>query len=116
MYIEMQYGFIIDYNLINRPVLIYCCSDRLVGLLDDLTLKDVETRVLNWLVNRSPPTGSAEVKLGSTKRVLAAELATSGETLSRTFARLRDAGLIAVVRVSDAAALRTRFRRLLGED
>jgi CRP-like cAMP-binding protein len=91
----------------------------LVGLLDDLTLKDVETRVLNWLVNRCPASGSAVVKLGSTKRVLAAELATSSETLSRTFARLRDADLITVaggvVHVADATALRGRFRRLLGE-
>ncbi len=91
----------------------------LVGMLDDLTLKDAETRVLNWLVQRCPPAGAAEVKLGSTKRVLAAELATSSETLSRTFARLRDADLIevrgATVRVRDAAALRARFRRLLGE-
>jgi CRP/FNR family transcriptional regulator len=51
--------------------------------------------------------------------LLAAELATSSETLSRTFARLRDAELIevrgATVRVRDAAALRARFRRLLGE-
>lgn len=91
----------------------------LVGMLDDLTLKDVETRLLNWLVARCPVAGTADVRLGSTKRVLAAELATSSETLSRTFARLRDAGLIAVrggtVHVTDAAALRTRFRRLLGE-
>lgn len=91
----------------------------LVGMLDDLTLKDAETRVLNWLVQRCPPAGAAEVRLGSTKRVLAAELATSSETLSRTFARLRDADLIevrgATVRVRDAAALRARFRRLLGE-
>ncbi|MBL9186772.1 MAG: Crp/Fnr family transcriptional regulator [Opitutaceae bacterium] len=91
----------------------------LVGMLDDLTLKDAETRVLNWIVQRCPPAGAAEVRLASTKRVLAAELATSSETLSRTFARLRDAGLIEVrgltVRVRDAAALRARFRRLLGE-
>jgi CRP/FNR family transcriptional regulator len=91
----------------------------IVGMLDDLTLKDAETRVLNWIVQRCPPAGAVEVRLGSTKRVLAAELATSSETLSRTFARLRDAGLIevrgATVRVRDAAALRTRFRRLLGD-
>jgi CRP/FNR family transcriptional regulator len=91
----------------------------LVGMLDDLTLKDVETRLVNWLVARCPAAGAADVRLGSTKRVLAAELATSSETLSRTFARLRDAGLIAVrggtVHVNDAAALRTHFRRLLGE-
>ena len=93
----------------------------LVGMLDDLTLKDVETRLLNWLVKRFPAgkSGSATIKLDSTKRVLAAELATSSETLSRTFAKLRDEKLIGVsgatVRVNDVAALHARFRRLLGE-
>jgi CRP/FNR family transcriptional regulator len=93
----------------------------LVGLVEDLTLKDVETRFLNWLVKRVPhgAKGAVEIELGSTKRVLAAELATSSETLSRTFAKLRDEKLIevrgATVRVRDVAALEARFRKLLGE-
>ena len=93
----------------------------LVGLLDDLTLKDVETRLLNWLLKRCPPSGTGEtrVELRSTKRTLAAELGTTSETLSRTFARQRTAGLIRVERaallVRDCAALRARFARLLGE-
>lgn len=93
----------------------------LVGLLDDLTLKDVETRLLNWLVKRCPPgtLGEVHVELRSTKRTLAAELGTTSETLSRTFARLRAAGLIRVERaavlVRDGAALRAHFSRLLGE-
>ncbi|MBI5767595.1 MAG: Crp/Fnr family transcriptional regulator [Verrucomicrobia bacterium] len=93
----------------------------LVGLVEDLTLKDVETRLLNWLVKRFPAgtPGPATIKLGSTKRVLAAELATSSETLSRTFAKLRDEKLLGVtgatVRVDDVGALHARFRKLLGE-
>lgn len=93
----------------------------IVGLLDDLTLKDVETRLLNWLVKRCPAgaAGEARVELRSTKRTLAAELGTTSETLSRTFARLRAAGLIrvetAAVLVRDAAVLRARFAKLLGE-
>jgi CRP-like cAMP-binding protein len=93
----------------------------LVGLVEDLTLKDVETRFLNWLVKRCPrdAVGPATVQLGSTKRVLAAELGTSSETLSRTFAKLRDEGLVeidgATLQVRDVAALQARFRRLLGE-
>jgi CRP/FNR family transcriptional regulator, dissimilatory nitrate respiration regulator len=93
----------------------------LVGLVEDLTLKDVETRVINWLVKRCPVDAGAEatIQLGLTKRMLAAELGTSSETLSRTFARLRDEELLAVtgntLRVRDVAALRARFRRLLGE-
>jgi CRP/FNR family transcriptional regulator len=91
----------------------------LVGLVEDLTLKDVETRFLNWLVKRIPrgARGAVEIPLGSTKRVLAAELATSSETLSRTFAKLRDEKILdvrgATLRVRDIAALEARFRRLL---
>ncbi len=93
----------------------------LVGLVEDLTLKDVETRFIHWLLKRCPPEASGEVavELGRTKRVLAAELGTSSETLSRTFARLRAAKLLAVdgalLRVRDATALRARFHHLLGE-
>jgi len=93
----------------------------LVGLVEDLTLKDVETRFLNWLVKRCPrdAKGAVDVELGMTKRVLAAQLATSSETLSRTFAKLRDEDLLevkgATVRVPNLAALEARFRKLLGE-
>jgi CRP-like cAMP-binding protein len=93
----------------------------LVGMLDDLTLKDVETRFLNWLLKRcgAEATGAAVVELGSTKRVLAAELGTSSETLSRTLAKLRDSGLLeikgATLRVRDVGEIRMRFRQLLGE-
>lgn len=93
----------------------------LVGLVEDLTLKDVETRFIHWLLRRCPPsrTGAAAVELGRTKRVLAAELGTSSETLSRTFARLRAEKILvvegAVLRVRDVAALERRFHRLLGE-
>jgi CRP-like cAMP-binding protein len=92
-----------------------------VALVDDLTLKDVETRFLNWLVKRCPrgASGPVSIELGSTKRVLAAELATSSETLSRTFAKLRDEKLIevrgATVHVNSIATLEAHFRRLLGE-
>jgi CRP/FNR family transcriptional regulator, dissimilatory nitrate respiration regulator len=92
-----------------------------VGLVDDLTLKDVETRFLNWLLKRlgRNARGSTVVQLASTKRVLAAELGTSSETLSRTFAKLRDEELIEIrgsaVHVRDVAALENRFRTLLGE-
>ncbi len=77
----------------------------LVGLLDDLTLKDVETRLT--------------IKLGGTKRALAAELGTTAETLSRTFARFREAGLIDVsgssVTVKEPDGLTALLKRNLGE-
>ena len=93
----------------------------LVGLIEDMTLKDVETRFLNWVLKRvaREAGGAATVELGTTKRVLAAELGTSSETLSRTFARLRDDGLLEVrakeLEVPNVDALRERFRKLLGE-
>lgn len=91
----------------------------LVSALEDLTLKDVETRVLNWLVRHQRAARGGVIQLPGTKRVLAAELGTSGETLSRTLARLRDAGLITVgarqITVPDARALAGLLRRNLGE-
>jgi len=65
----------------------------IVGLLDDLTLKDMETRLVNWLLKQCPnPIGMRpiEIKLDRTKRVLAAEMGTTSETLSRTLSKLRD--------------------------
>jgi CRP/FNR family transcriptional regulator, dissimilatory nitrate respiration regulator len=65
----------------------------IVGLLDDLTLKDMETRLANWLLKRCPrpiDDRPAEVELDRTKRVLAAEMGTTRETLSRTLAKFRD--------------------------
>lgn len=69
----------------------------LVDLLDDLTLKDVETRFAGWLLKRCPdPTGDAPVAvtLPTTKRLLASELGTVSETLSRTLAKFRHRRLI----------------------
>ena len=91
----------------------------IVGMLDDLTLKDVETRLLNWLVKHGQNASKGVIKLPGTKRVLAAELGTSSETLSRTLARLRDRKLISVaakaVTVHDANTLAALLRRNLGE-
>ena len=91
----------------------------LVGMLDDLTLKDVETRLLNWLVKQERTSVGGIIKLPGTKRVLAAELGTSSETLSRTLARLRDKKMITVaartITVLKSAALTAQLRRNLGE-
>lgn len=83
-----------------------------VGALDDLTLKDVETRLLNWLVKQSRPARGGVIPLPGTKRVLAAELGTSSETL-------RGQGLLTVaarsIAVQDPLAVKVRRRRNLGE-
>jgi len=69
----------------------------LVGLLEDLQSKDVETRLAHWLLQRCPEgKTNGVVKLQTTKRVLAAEMGTTSETLSRTFAKFREAGWITV--------------------
>jgi len=64
----------------------------LVAQLEDMTLKDVETRLANWLVKRCPNREDGQpvrIELTTAKRVLAAELGTVSETLSRTLAKFR---------------------------
>ena len=94
----------------------------LVGQIEDLTVKDVETRLANWLVKRCPnPPSEAPVNivLTVTKRVLAAELGTVSETFSRTLAKFRKQKLLAVkgrtVTVLSPVKLNALLRRNLGE-
>ncbi len=94
----------------------------LVGLLDDLTLKDMETRLANWLLKRCrrPLTKAAQtIQLDRTKRVLAAEMGTTSETLSRTLAKFRDEGLLTVsgktIAILQPSVLEQLLKRHLGE-
>ena len=94
----------------------------LVFQLEDLTLKDVETRLANWLVKRcsQPDTGRpVAIELKTTKRMLAAELGTVSETFSRTLAKFREQKLVSVkgktLTVLSPARLRELLRRNLGE-
>jgi CRP/FNR family transcriptional regulator, dissimilatory nitrate respiration regulator len=94
----------------------------LVGQLEDLTLKDVETRLANWLVKQCPDRTSekpARIELPMTKRVLAAELGTVSETLSRTLAKFREQKLIVVkgktITVWSPRRLAELLRSYLGE-
>jgi len=94
----------------------------LVGQIEDLTAKDVETRLANWLMKRCPAPHAdtpINIQLTVTKRVLAAELGTVGETFSRTLAKFRQQKLIAVkgktVTVLSPAKLAAVLRRNLGE-
>ena len=94
----------------------------LVGQLEDLTLRDVETRLANWLIKRCPdPTGDQPVRieLTMTKRLLAAELGTVSETFSRTLAKFRGQKLITVkdktVTILSPVRLNALLRRNLGE-
>ncbi|HEX5177289.1 MAG TPA: Crp/Fnr family transcriptional regulator [Chthoniobacteraceae bacterium] len=94
----------------------------LVGLLDDLTLKNMETRVANWLLKRCPrplPNEPVEIQLDRTKRVLAAEMGATSETLSRTLAKFRDQKLLCIkgksLTVTKPRALQKLMQRNLGE-
>jgi CRP/FNR family transcriptional regulator len=94
----------------------------IVGLLDDLTLKDMETRLANWLLKRCPrPLSDCafEIELGRTKRVLAAEMGTTSETLSRTLAKFRDQKFLQVkgntIRLTKPCELQKLLQRNLGE-
>jgi len=94
----------------------------LVGQLEDLTMKDVETRLANWLIKRCPEPRSESpvmIKLTMTKRVLAAELGTVSETLSRTLAKFRDQTLLTVTGkvliILSPRKLHELLRRNLGE-
>jgi CRP/FNR family transcriptional regulator len=93
----------------------------LVGQLEDLTLKDVETRLANWLIKRCPNPEArtpVTIELKVTKRLLAAELGTVSETFSRTLAKLRLQKLLAVsarsITVLAPADLSALLRRNLG--
>jgi len=94
----------------------------LIAQLEDLTLKDVETRLANWLIRRCPHPESpcsATIVLKTTKRVLAAELGTVSETFSRTLAKFRQQKLVTVkgktITVRSPVKLRELLRRNLGE-
>ena len=94
----------------------------LVGQIEDLTVKDVETRLANWLVKRCPnPKAESPVKIELTvaKGVLAAELGTISETFSRTLAKFREQRLITVkgkiITVLSPAKLNALLLHNLGE-
>lgn len=71
----------------------------LVGQIEELTLRDVETRLANWLLKRCPAPHQevpVHIELKTTKRVLAEELGTVSETFSRTLAKFREKKLVSV--------------------
>jgi len=94
----------------------------LVALVDDLTLKDIEARLANWLLKRCLRAISETpqiIQLEATKRVLAAEMGTTSETLSRTLAKFREQKLLQVkgntITITQPLALEELLRRHLGE-
>ncbi|BCU78965.1 Crp/Fnr family transcriptional regulator [Luteolibacter sp. LG18] len=89
----------------------------LVSTIENYKLRDAETRLLHWLLRRCGGSATASIELGIRKGVLASELGTRQETLSRIFAKLRDEDLIEVkarsIEVPDVPRLRRMFEEHL---
>lgn len=95
--------------------------NELVNVIESYKLRDAETRLLHWLLQRCDPGVSKSViHLAISKGVLAAELGTRQETLSRILAKLRDSGDIIVkgreIQVPDTVRLRALFESQLKAD
>ncbi len=70
---------------------------ELVSTIESYRLQDAEKRLLHWLVSRCPPGhGPVSIRLATSKGVLASELGTRQETLSRMLAKLRKTGILKV--------------------
>ncbi len=84
---------------------------QLVGLLEDIVLRDAAGRVAGHLLRVDKSEGSAPFTLPVLKKDLASHLNLTSETLSRTLRRLAESGLIDLpephrLRIVDRAALR----------
>jgi CRP/FNR family transcriptional regulator len=86
---------------------------RIVAQLDLLTQRRVEERLAVYLVGRSvdgSPEQGQRIQLEDAKNLIAAQIGTAPEVLSRTFRRLEDDGVLRVtarsVEVLDPEALR----------
>ena len=94
---------------------------NVVGLLDDLTLKNAEARCLNWLLRHCPIPRSShpfEIELESPKRIVAAELNITSETLSRMLRSFRDKQLIRTTSKASSCSIHSELNlhaQLLGE-
>jgi CRP/FNR family transcriptional regulator, dissimilatory nitrate respiration regulator len=69
---------------------------RFVGLIDDLSLKDVGTRLAQYLISRADEAGRDRFTLSISKGMLASHLGTIAETVSRTLRKMQEQGLIKV--------------------
>jgi CRP/FNR family transcriptional regulator len=87
---------------------------RMTDLVESLSLRDVETRLVFYLseelkIRGIPQRDGATLELPVSKNVLAARLGTVPETFSRTLKKLQDEGRIAVrgkqIRILSAARL-----------
>jgi CRP/FNR family transcriptional regulator, dissimilatory nitrate respiration regulator len=87
---------------------------RMVMLAGDIALRDAAGRLARFLLE-SPPVADGTVKLPGLKRYVASHLNLTSETLSRTFRRLVDAGLIAEVDKTRVRLLQPKKLRQVAE-
>ncbi len=89
---------------------------QLVGLLEDLVLRDATARVARHLIMSDGTGGQGEFTLPMRKKDLASHLNLTSETLSRTLHRLVDCGLIETrgqrIRIFELAKLQEVARGL----
>lgn len=90
---------------------------RLVGLVEDLTLRDAAGRLARFFLElaRSSPTSDGIVKLPGLKRHVASHLNLTSETFSRTLRRLVEAGLIVEVDAARVQLLQPKKLRQVAE-
>ena len=90
---------------------------KLTRLAGDLSLSDVTTRLARALLERVPPDapGGSTFALSERKIVLASQIGTIPETLSRSLARLSRDKIIKVERAKITVLDLTRLRELAGE-
>ncbi|MCB1129519.1 MAG: Crp/Fnr family transcriptional regulator [Verrucomicrobiae bacterium] len=70
---------------------------ELVESIESYKLRDAESRLLHWLRSRCRgDSASSEIRMDITKALLAEELGTRPETLSRLLARLQSQGVVVV--------------------
>ncbi len=90
---------------------------RFVGLIDDLSLKDVAARLAQYLVLEAQSANSNRITLSMTKGMLASQLGTIAETVSRTLRKMQEQALIKVqgreITIQDREALEDMAEGLL---
>lgn len=69
---------------------------KFVDLIDDLSLKEVSSRLAKFLIEEATHQNSDSLTLNMSKAKLAAQLGTIAETISRTFSRMSKKAIITV--------------------